>query len=275
MGVNRSKIQKMPKKNSKKKQAPKPKEPEPIVRYYKGQKKNYDSNTAKAPWDGSSFESQARSEQNQSEYHKTFYSKPGVFKADPIRPGCDNRHWMIGNVAEQMNCSTTYTGVFLPKSKQERTRPYRPQENGIHYELSEKTSMTTTHDRTYQLDEFPPNRTVDRAEDENNGESTMKTDYSYKRIDSPAMPFRPPVGLSDTLGSSDIDPKANMRSTNNWDFVTTDIKTLEPVKNCKPIRIFEKPTEPMEITTTTHSEFKGTTAPPAKSCKPAPRSNGI
>ena len=59
-----------------KKQAPKPKEPEPFVRYYKGQKKNYDSNTAKAPWDGSSFESQARAEQNQSEYHKTFYSKP-------------------------------------------------------------------------------------------------------------------------------------------------------------------------------------------------------
>ena len=47
--------------------------------------------------------------------------------------------------------------------------------------------MTTTHDRTYQLDEFPPNRTVNRPEDENNGESTMKTDYSYKRIDSPAM----------------------------------------------------------------------------------------
>ena len=58
---------------------------------------------------------------------------------------------------------------------------------GIHYELSEKTSMTTTHDRTYQLDEFPPNRTVNRPEDENNGESTMKTDYSYKRISDPAM----------------------------------------------------------------------------------------
>ena len=47
--------------------------------------------------------------------------------------------------------------------------------------------MTTTHDRTYQLDEFPPNRTVNRPEDENNGESTMKTDYSYKRISDPAM----------------------------------------------------------------------------------------
>ena len=47
--------------------------------------------------------------------------------------------------------------------------------------------MTTTHDRTYQLDEFPPNRTVHRPEDENNGESTMKTDYSYKRISDPAM----------------------------------------------------------------------------------------
>ena len=47
--------------------------------------------------------------------------------------------------------------------------------------------MTTTHDRTYQLDEFPPNRTVHRPENENNGESTMKTDYSYKRINDPAM----------------------------------------------------------------------------------------
>ena len=47
--------------------------------------------------------------------------------------------------------------------------------------------MTTTHDRTYQLDEFPPNRTVQRPENTNNGESTMKTDYSYKRINDPAM----------------------------------------------------------------------------------------
>ena len=56
--------------------------------------------------------------------------------------------------------------------------------------------MTTTHDRTYQLDEFPPNRTVHRPENENNGESTMKTDYSYKRINDPAM-VSPKIDPSD------------------------------------------------------------------------------
>merc|ERR550514_763760 len=239
----------MPKENSK------PKEQEPLsagfppFRYYKGQKKNYDDNTAKAPWDGSAFECQSKDESNESEYNKTFYSKPGVFKSEPIRPGCDNRYWMIGNVAEKMNSSTTYTGVFLPKDKQERTRPYRPKQNGIHYKFT-------------------------RPDDLDNGESTMKTDYYYKRINDPAMPFRPPVGLANTLAISE-DSGAKLCSTNNSDFGTTNLKDLEPVKNCKPIRAFEKPTEPMETVTTTHSEFTGQRAPPAKSCRPAPRSNGI
>merc|ERR1711970_683743 len=253
---------KMPKKNmkGKKKSASKKTEPERIVRRYKGQKKEFGPDTVKAPWDGSTFETQAQVEKNQSEYNQTFNieQQPGLHSAELIRPNNDNRQWMIGNVQEKMNLSTTYTGVFSPKQNQERTKPYRPNENGIHYEYSgEKNSMTTTHDRTYGANEFPPQRLKSTVEDDNCGLTTMKTDFIYKRISSPVVPFRPAIGLSDTLGS--VEEGDKIVSSNTSDF---------------PIRVYTTPDVPMDTVTTTYSEFTGQRSPPAKSCKPAPRSNG-
>ena len=42
------------------------------MRRYKGQKKEFGPDTVKAPWDGSTFETQAQVEKNQSEYNQTF-----------------------------------------------------------------------------------------------------------------------------------------------------------------------------------------------------------
>jgi len=65
---------------------------------------------------------------------------------------------------------------------------YRANVTGIHYEYSgEKNSMTTTHDRTYGANEFPPQRLKSTVEDDNCGLTTMKTDFIYKRISSPVV----------------------------------------------------------------------------------------
>ena len=47
--------------------------------------------------------------------------------------------------------------------------------------------MTTTHDRTYGADEFPPQRLKTTVEDDKCGLTTMKTDFIYKRISSPVV----------------------------------------------------------------------------------------
>merc|ERR1712141_530002 len=87
------------------------------------------------------------------------------------------------------------------------------------------------------------------------------------------QPFRPAIGLSDTLGS--VEEGDKIVSSNTSDFVSPNFKNIEKVKNCKPIRVYTTPDVPMDTVTTTHSEFTGQRSPPAKSCKPAPRSNGI
>jgi len=229
-----------------------------------------------APWDGSSFESQAKdagAEHTQSEYHESFYEKRGNHKAEAIRP---NRAFTISKQTEQMETSTTYTSNFLPMTdNKNRIKPFRPNENGIHYELTNTTSMQTTHDRTFTSDSFPPERSRRRTEgNDQNKMTTMQEDFTMKKVKDPAKPFRPPVGLSDTLKS--VNPNAIddiMMSTNDCDFVMTNIKEIEMAKNCKPILKYEKPMEPMETTTTAQSQFTWRIQAPAKSCKPI--SNGI
>ena len=77
--------------------------------------------------------------------------------------------------------------------------------------------------------------------------------------------------MSDTFGTDNIE----LRSSSQDDYIPTDFKKIEPVTNCKPVREYVKPTEKMTCETTTHSQFKGKSSPPAKSCKPLPANNGI
>ena len=160
---------------------------------------------------------------------------------------------------------------------------------GVIYECAPCNSMTTTHDKEYTVGNFPGKRTIPRSDYQSDKApiTTMKKDFDYKKVAEKAQPYRPPginlrftrwtnlnlflVGLADTFGSD----KVEFRSSNQEDYVPTDMKKIEPVKNCKPIREYTKPNEPMTCVTTTHSQFTGQPSKPAKSCKPAPTNNGI
>ena len=72
------------------------------------------------------------------------------------------------------------------------------------------------------------------------------------------------VGLSDTFGNDAVD----LVSTNQEIYVANDLKSIEPVKNYRPVRSYKQPSTTMVCETTTHSAFTGEKAKPAKSCKP-------
>ena len=75
-----------------------------------------------------------------------------------------------------------------------KAAPYRPNENGIIYEVGPASSMTTTHDRTFTTDSFPAKRNIPRNEPETDKvpKSTMKQDFDYKQATEKVMPYLPP-----------------------------------------------------------------------------------
>ena len=78
----------------------------------------------------------------------------------------------------------------------------------------------------------------------------------------------PPVGLRETFG----DDKSGYVTGYNQAFHDPDLKTITPVKNCKPVHKYKPPIEKMEGVSTAHSHFTGKSCPPAVSCKPKVRS---
>merc|ERR1712159_24227 len=107
---------------------------------------------------------------------------------------------------------------------------HRPHENGVIYECAPCNSMTTIHDKEYTVGNFPGKRTIPRSDYQSDKApiTTMKKDFDYKKVAEKAQPYRPPVGLADTFGSD----KVEFRSSNQEDYVPTDMKKIEPVKNC-------------------------------------------
>jgi hypothetical protein len=234
----------------------------PVIRYYKGQKKHRGTGET-APWDGSLYEKESLDTQKQSEYNNKFYAKPGQ-KAQKIVPGQDNRSWMIGDINQKMNNSSSYV-QFYPANPIDNSIAYRPREQGVIYQICPKQSQgqgqpvhetehsVEFHDEKFGQISLNQLKRKNEREDENSNESTMKRDFREKKLTQKAQPFRPTLGLNDTLGAdAAIGPQT---SSNKHDYVKTDFKMLEMVKNCKPVRKFTPPTVPMECATNAMSEY--------------------
>merc|ERR1712105_538567 len=144
----------------------------------------------------------------------------------------------MGN--DNMDCGTTNAEAY-PKKEIDNQIYYRPREMGVIYNTAgdTKTHMTT-HDVDYHQEKFGKKEVLSKKEEDiNSNESTMKRDFTQKVLTKTAKPFRPPVGLGRTIfGTENVN---EMLSSNRHDYVGNKFERREPVKNCKPIRNYERP----------------------------------
>ena len=92
--------------------------------------------------------------------------------------------------------------------------------------------------------------------------------WSHEFFEARALPLNIfLVGLGRTiLGTENVN---EMLSSNRHDYVGNKFERREPVKNCKPIRSYERPTIAMECTTTTQSQFTHHQCLPSEPFRPS------